>query len=236
MLQVLLFSLLGILGTAIGALFGIFFGKRRIGGTLAATGGIMLGLVLFDLFPLAVRLADPILAFLAGGVGVFGVLTLCRTLPKIKPLRESNKMFAMGLLLLVSMSLHNFPEGMAIGSGSAESAGTGLLVAVAIALHDLPEGMAVAAPFVGGKLGSGKAFLLALFSGLSTVLGALLGFFLGNLSPKANALALALASGAMLAVAFRELLPEARKNSSPAETGLFLALGILVALILIALL
>ena len=235
MLQVLLFSLLGILGTAIGALFGIFFGKRRIGGTLAATGGIMLGLVLFDLFPLAVRLADPILAFLAGGVGVFGVLTLCRTLPKIKPLRESNKMFAMGLLLLVSMSLHNFPEGMAIGSGSAESAGTGLLVAVAIALHDLPEGMAVAAPFVGGNR-QREGVLLALFSGLSTILGALLGFFLGNLSPKANALALALASGAMLAVAFRELLPEARKNSSPAETGLFLALGILVALILIALL
>ena len=233
MLQVLLFSLLGILGTAIGALFGIFFGKRRIGGTLAATGGIMLGLVLFDLFPLAVRLADPILAFSRAGSEFWGA-HLCRTLPKIKP-PGKQQMFAMGLLLLVSMSLHNFPEGMAIGSGSAESAGTGLLVAVAIALHDLPEGMAVAAPFVGGKPGSGKAFCWPCFPAFpqSSVLSS--GFSSG-ISPKANALALALASGAMLAVAFRELLPEARKNSSPAETGLFLALGILVALILIALL
>ena len=80
------------------------------------------------------------------------------------------------------MSLHNFPEGMAIGSGSAESAGTGLLVAVAIALRLSSGGMAGRAPFVGGKLGSGKAFLLALFSAFpqSSVLSR---FLLGNLPP-----------------------------------------------------
>ncbi|HEY8395633.1 MAG TPA: ZIP family metal transporter [Bacilli bacterium] len=234
MLQVIFYCLLGIVGTAIGALLGIFFGKRMLGGTLALTAGIMVGLVIFDLFPLSVRLSDIIIALLSTAIGVIGVLLLNAGIEKIHPLKSENKMINTGMVLLFSMALHNFPEGMAIGSGSAESAGTGFLVALAIGLHDLPEGMAVAAPFVGGKLKNRKVFFLTLFSGFSTVFGALLGFFLGNLSVKMNAVALGFASGAMLCVVFRELLPEARKNASLFDTVLYLLSGILISIILIS--
>lgn len=233
MLEIIFYSSLGIVGTAIGAVLGIIFGTRKIGRTLALTAGIMLGIVVFEIFPLSYQLSDLLTAFLSTAIGVVAIMLISTVIGKVNPFKQDNRMLNMGLILLISMALHNFPEGMAIGAGGAESSRTGLLVGLTIAFHDLPEGMAVAVPFVGGKLKNRRVFLLTLLSAFSTVLGALVGYLLGSISDYMNAVSLGFAGGAMLFVVFRELLPAALKDIKFKEMILYLLSGVLISIILI---
>ena len=96
--------------------------------------------------------------------------------------------------------------GAAFASGEA---GSGWVMAAVIGLHNVPEGMAVAAPLTAGGTRWWRAASLAAVTGAPTVLGAILGFWVGTLGPAALSAALSFASGAMLYVVFGELLPEA---------------------------
>ncbi|MDD4000025.1 MAG: ZIP family metal transporter [Bacilli bacterium] len=236
MLEVIIYSTLGLIGTAIGGVLGIFFGKKMLGKTLALTAGIMGGLVIFDIFPLAWGLSDSIIALLSFGIGLLGVMLIGKIVYKTQSPIKENRLINSGMILLLSMALHNFPEGMAIGSGGAESSKTGLIIALTIAMHDIPEGMAVATPFVGGSIKSQKVFFLTILSSLSTILGAVIGYLLGNISDNMNAICLGIAAGAMIAVVASELLPNAFKYDSKREVIFLTILGVIVSIIFIALL
>lgn len=125
------------------------------------------------------------------------------------------RLFAAGLIMACAIALHNIPEGMVIGASYAGAergvtfSGGGLVLAAVIGLHDIPEGMAVAVPLISGGMRRGSAVLATALTGVPTVLGALLGYFLGAASPRSLSLSLSFASGAMLYVVFGELLPEA---------------------------
>lgn len=122
-------------------------------------------------------------------------------------------LFVAGVVMACAIALHNIPEGMTIGASFAVSSdlmwGTGMIMAVLIGLHNIPEGMAVAVPLISGGTGRVKATLLTAACGLPTVLGAWLGFWLGDIGPLGLTLSLGFASGAMLYVVFGEILPEA---------------------------
>lgn len=124
-------------------------------------------------------------------------------------------LFIAGLVMAAAIALHNVPEGMVIGASFAKGAEEemlsrgGLVMAMVIGLHNIPEGMAVAVPLISGGMHKTRAVLLTALTGAPTVLGALLGYFLGAMGPLALALSLSFASGAMLYVVFGELLPEA---------------------------
>lgn len=121
-------------------------------------------------------------------------------------------LFVAGVVMACAIALHNIPEGMTIGASFAVSDnlmwGTGMIMAVLIGLHNIPEGMAVAVPLISGGTGRVKATLLTAACGLPTVLGAWLGFWLGDIGPLGLTLSLGFASGAMLYVVFGEILPE----------------------------
>ena len=123
-------------------------------------------------------------------------------------------LFLAGLVMAAAIALHNVPEGMVIGASFARSAGEilsnrgGLTMAIVIGLHNVPEGMAVAVPLISGGMKKWKSVLITAFSGFPTILGAVLGFVLGDMGPTALAVSLSFASGAMLYVVFGELLPE----------------------------
>ena len=122
-------------------------------------------------------------------------------------------LFVAGIVMACAIALHNIPEGMTIGASFAVSDnlmwGTGMIMAVLIGLHNIPEGMAVAVPLISGGTGRLKATLLTAACGLPTVLGAWLGFWLGDIGPLGLTMSLGFASGAMLYVVFGEILPEA---------------------------
>ena len=121
-------------------------------------------------------------------------------------------LFVAGVVMACAIALHNIPEGMTIGASFAVSDhlmwGTGMLLAVLIGLHNIPEGMAVAVPLISGGTGRVKATLLTAACGLPTVLGAWLGFWLGDIGPLGLTMSLGFASGAMLYVVFGEIMPE----------------------------
>ena len=122
-------------------------------------------------------------------------------------------LFVAGVVMACAIALHNIPEGMTIGASFAVSSdlmwGTGMIMAVLIGLHNIPEGTAVAVPLISGGTGRVKATLITAACGLPTVLGAWLGFWLGDIGPLGLTLSLGFASGAMLYVVFGEILPEA---------------------------
>lgn len=121
-------------------------------------------------------------------------------------------LFVAGVVMACAIALHNIPEGMTIGASFSVSDnlmwGTGMIMAVLIGLHNIPEGMAVAVPLISGGTGRVKATLLTAACGLPTVLGAWLGFWLGDIGPLGLTMSLGFASGAMLYVVFGEIMPE----------------------------
>jgi len=121
-------------------------------------------------------------------------------------------LFVAGIVMASAIALHNVPEGMTIGASYASNEGVmgsaALVLAVLIGLHNIPEGMAVSVPLISGGMAKGKAVLITACSGIPTILGALLGFLLGEIGPLGLTLSLGFASGAMLYVVFGEILPQ----------------------------
>ena len=128
---------------------------------------------------------------------------------------QDNKfsLFIAGVVMASAIALHNLPEGMTIGasyaSNNAVMVSSALVLAILIGLHNIPEGMAVSVPLISGGMSKPKAVLLTALSGVPTILGALLGFWLGDIGLLGLALSLGFASGAMLYVVFGEILPQA---------------------------
>ena len=120
-------------------------------------------------------------------------------------------LFVAGIVMASAIALHNVPEGMTIGASYAHEDMIGkaaLLLAVIIGLHNIPEGMAVSVPLISGGMRKWKAVLITAASGIPTILGALLGYALGEIGPFGLTLSLGFASGAMLYVVFGEILPQ----------------------------
>jgi len=128
--------------------------------------------------------------------------------------QKGNKLslFIAGIVMASAIALHNVPEGMTIGASYASNGGAmgsaAIVLAILIGLHNIPEGMAVSVPLISGGMNRAKAVLITAATGIPTMLGALLGFWLGEIGPAGLALSLGFASGAMLYVVFGEILPQ----------------------------
>lgn len=122
-------------------------------------------------------------------------------------------LFIAGVVMASAIALHNVPEGMTIGASYASNDGelgtAALVLAILIGLHNIPEGMAVSVPLIGGGMKRWKAVLITACSGIPTIIGALLGYWLGEIGAVGLAMSLGFASGAMLYVVFGEILPQA---------------------------
>ena len=155
--------------------------------------------------------------------------------------RKDNKLALMvaGMVMACAIALHNIPEGMTIGASYAHNDGvmgsSALVLAVLIGLHNIPEGMAVSVPLIGGGMHKAKAVIMTALSGAPTIIGALLGYMIGDMSVLGLAMSLGFASGAMLYVVFGEILPQAilmYRSKLPAFAtiiGMFVGLFIIYA-------
>jgi len=112
-------------------------------------------------------------------------------------------------LFVIAITVHNFPEGLAVGVGFGDGdIMNGLCLAIGIGLQNLPEGLAVALPLLRENYPRGKAFLVALCTGLVEPIGGLLGIVLVQISRPLLPFALAFAAGSMLFVISHEIIPE----------------------------
>jgi ZIP family zinc transporter len=137
-----------------------------------------------------------------------------------------------GTLLAIGITIHNIPEGIAVGAGYLHLPEFGLFIAVAILLHNIPEGIATALPLCKGGVCRWDSFRVALFSGLTEPIGALLAalflksfdFFIPG--------ALAFAGGVMVFITLDELVPTAREHGHQH----YIAVGIILGAIFVFLL
>ena len=153
--------------------------------------------------------------------------------------RKDNKLSLMvaGVVMACAIALHNVPEGMTIGASYAINNGvlgdSALILAVLIGLHNIPEGMAVSVPLIGGGMNRAKAVIITALSGAPTIIGALLGFVIGDMSVLGLALSLGFASGAMLYVVFGEIIPQAILMYQSKLPAFSVIVGMFVGLIII---
>lgn len=142
-----------------------------------------------------------------------------------------------GVVMAAAIALHNVPEGMTIGASYASHANSSIssamLLAVLIGLHNIPEGMAVSVPLISGGMGRIKAVTVTALSGVPTIFGALLGYWLGDVGPLGLTISLGFASGAMLYVVFGEIIPEAILLYRSKLPTFFVIIGCMLGLLII---
>ena len=207
----------GTIGTGIGGLSAFFINsssKRFVSFLLEFSAGLMTAVVCFDLLPESFELGSLKVGIIGIILGVGAIVVIDTALTKFKKLRRfgnSNTLTRAGILLAIGIAAHNFPEGVAVGSGFNASTVLGLNLAGVIGLHDVPEGLAMAAPLRAGGMKKWKVVLIAILSGIPTGIGALFGAIIGHASNTAVSICLGFAGGAMLYIVSGELIPESKQ-------------------------
>ncbi len=239
MKQALLASLLAALATGLGGALVAFLprlSRAYYDVLLGFSAGVMLAAGTLALLGPALR-GNGVFAVSAGlAAGALLVFLLERYIPHLEP--HFAPQFAgpekrLGMLLLIAMTLHHMPEGLAVGVAfAAADHSLGFVVALAIGLQNIPEGLAVAMPLRAAGFSRLRAISLATASGMAQPLAAVLGVwfvdFVGQMVP----FALALAAGAMIFVASDQLIPESRQRPEAKAPSLGLIAGFLLVAIL----
>ena len=161
----LLLSLIAGLSTVIGSLL-IFIKIKRIGEfitfSLSFSIGIMTLISIFDLIPSSVPIIINKYYYLYGIpicilTFLLGYLSISKINKKIDKSNNKSSLYKIGIVSMISLMLHNFPEGMAVFMGAYTNISIGIKLCIAIMLHNIPEGIAIAVPlyYSGGR---GKLF------------------------------------------------------------------------------
>lgn len=136
-------------------------------------------------------------------------------------------------LFVIAITIHNFPEGIAVGVGfGSHGFEGGLPLAIGIGLQNAPEGLAVAVALLGEGYPEFRAWGIAALTGAVEPVGGLLGAGLITLSEPLLPWGLAFAAGAMLYVISHEIIPETHRSGHQNKATLGLALGLVVMLFL----
>lgn len=213
---------------------------------LGFAAGMMLAASSFSLILPGIEAAEKMTgnSLLAAGVVVFGLalgVALMIGLDRFVPHEhqesgrrgpESQRINRVWLFVL-AITLHNLPEGMAIGVSFADGdMKVGLPLTTAIAIQDIPEGLAIALALRVTGISAWRAALIAIGSGLMEPLGSVIGLGVSSGFALGYPIALGLAAGAMIFVVSHEVIPETHRNGheTPATLGLMLGFGVMMFL------
>lgn len=242
--------------TAIGAAL-VFttksFNQKLLDGMLGFAGGVMIAASFWSLLSPALEMAESgsapawipaAVGFMLGGIFLW---VIDKLLPHLHPNTQMDQ--AEGInpqkkkrstLLMLAITLHNIPEGLAIGvafgavatgSPSATLAGA-IALAIGIGIQNLPEGVAVSMPLFRDGMSRKKSFLYGQFSGMvepiSAIIGVLAVAFVEPLLPYA----LSFAAGAMIFVVVEEVIPGSQEEGNKDLASMSLMIGFTVMMIL----
>ena len=237
--------------TALGALIVCFFKEmngRVLDTILGFSAGVMIAASFWSLLNPSIDLSQelgyivwllPTIGFIAGGMFVLLSDKFLDKILKTKKNFESASSLKRSILLISAITIHNIPEGMAVGVafGGIASGVPGMtlvgavMLALGIGIQNFPEGAAVSLPLRREGYSRFKSFMIgqasALVEPISAIIGAVLVMYIRSMLP----FLLAFAAGAMLVVVSRELLPESVKNNKNLST-----LGLIVGFVLMMIL
>ena len=239
------------LATGAGALPGLYFrnlSRRTLDALLGFAAGVMLAATSFSLVVPGVRYGETIygsavvaVAAMVGGM-LLGAVFLDRMdkwLPHehfFKGHEGPSSSLRKTWLFVIAITLHNFPEGLAVGvgfgGGTEESVREGLGLAVGIGLQNMPEGLAVFLPLLREGYGRGRALWIATATGLVEPIAGLLGAALVAVFAPVLPIGMAFAAGAMLFVISDEIIPETHRggNERLATFGVMVGFVVMMAM------
>ncbi|WP_243093520.1 ZIP family metal transporter [Thermus thalpophilus] len=226
--------------------------RKLLDGMLGFAAGVMLAASVFSLLLPGMEMAEAqgqnplvpaVVGFLLGG-GFLRLLDLLLPHVHLFPGAQAEGLpthWRRTTLLILAITLHNFPEGLAVGVAfgaagldptGAASLGGAIALAVGIGLQNLPEGLAVAWPLRRAGVGAGLAFFYGQLSALVEPLGAVLGALLVGQMMALLPYLMALAAGAMIFVIVEEVIPEsqAEGNGDVSTFGVMVGFATMMAL------
>lgn len=226
--------------------------RRLLDGMLGFAAGVMIAASFWSLLAPAIEIAGhgPIPGWLPAGVGfLLGgavIWSIDKVLPHLHlylPIEEAEGLstsWRRSVLLVSAITLHNIPEGLAVGVAfggvAAGIEGTSLAGAIALAfgigVQNFPEGIAVAMPLRGEGLSRGRAFWYGQLSGLVEPIFAIIGAAAVVQVTAILPYALSFAAGAMVFVVVEELIPESHHAGNVDLATLCLMLGFVLMMIL----
>ena len=209
----------GTFGTTLGGIIGVIIKKNSnkfLSFILAFASGLMMSIICFDLIPEALGISSIINVIIGIIIGII-VMIFCDIIVQKKFNtnkrfeKNENTLLKTGIIVSIGLAIHNFPEGLAIGSGFEASMKLGLSLALAICLHDIPEGISMAVPMKNGGMKISKVIFYVVLSGITTGIGAFFGAIVGSISQEVISICLSFAAGAMLYIVSGELIPESNQ-------------------------
>lgn len=237
--------------TAVGAC-PVFFtqklNQKMMDGMLGLAAGVMIAASYWSLLAPAIALSGghwgpPLIGFLAGGAFLYIADKILPHLHLGFEMSEAEGIhtsWRRSVLLVLAITLHNIPEGLAVGVAfgavaqgfDSASLGGAVALALGIGLQNLPEGLAVAMPLRREGISRSRAFFLGQASGIVEPIAGCLGAGLVLLMRPILPYALAFAAGAMIFVVIEELVPESQRhdNTDFATAGGMLGFALMMTL------
>ena len=164
-------------------------------------------------------------------IGAILVSILDRNI-KVNKSKDSN-LFKLGILNMIALMLHNFPEGIATFMTSYSDLSIGISLSFAIMMHNIPEGISIAVPLYYSTGKKGRGILYTFISALAEPLGAIIAFLF--LKEYINMLTISyvliIVAGIMITISINELFPEAIKYNERMQIKFGMILGVVVILI-----
>lgn len=253
-LQVLLGLIIPFLGTTLGAATG-FLLKKEIGqrvqkALLGFAAGVMIAASVWSLLIPSLNMAEEngqiawLPALVGFLVGIAFLLLLDTIIPHLhmntdKPDGKTSAL-KKSTMLVLAVTLHNIPEGMAVGvvfagmladNTSVTFAGS-MALSVGIAIQNFPEGAIISMPVVSAGESKKKAFFYGVLSGIVEPIGAIITILLTSLITPILPYILAFAAGAMLYVVVEELIPESQSGEHSNIATIGVACGFALMMVL----
>ena len=228
--------------------------KRLIGMLYGATSGIMIAMICFDILPEALATGEQVFVMCGVGLGICLGLSLEDMTEIIKDKfrvkkrdkgrkvgrqdslgKQSHKELDrnIGIILLIGIAIHSFPEGFALGTISISAPESLHQLAIITCLHSIPEAIALAVPFKLMRVSYQFVVATPLMIGSVMGLGALVGLGLTQTVTFLVPVALGGATGIILYIVCEELLPESRKMWNGRMTSVATIVGIIVGMFIV---
>lgn len=242
------------LGTALGSGF-VFLLKNELKPAvekvlLGFASGVMIAASVWSLLIPSIEMAqeqgkiDWLPASIGFMSGIIFLLVLDKIIPHLHVQDEKPEGFKAALqkktMMILAVTLHNIPEGMAVGvvfagalAGSANiTMASAFALAMGIAIQNIPEGAVISMPLAAAGGGKGKSFLYGTLSGIVEPIGALLTILMTGLIDSLLPYILAFAAGAMIYVVVEELIPDAQEGKHSDYATIGVAVGFVLMMIL----
>jgi zinc transporter, ZIP family len=227
--------------------------QRLLDSMLGFAGGVMIAASYWSLLGPAIEMSEgnPIGAwfpaafgFLLGGIFLWGIDKLLPHLHPNTPIDKAEgyhpKERKRSTLLVLAITLHNIPEGLAVGiafgalanEGTVTSLAGALTLAIGIGIQNLPEGVAVSMPLRGEGMSRRKSFFYGQFSGMVEPIAAVIGAVAVSFFEPLLPYALSFAAGAMIFVVAEEVIPSSQEKGHKDLASMSLMVGFVLMMIL----